>query len=127
MQEGTAVETVPTLFLTREISEHANVFHTMTDLLNVFITLEMLAWHDKDRQVVLLDDHPQGPLDPLWPAIAAGHGYSALQAGTQSTLPEEDISERSLQENWSREIWHFPKCRNFEPGSQNTVWLFAAA
>ncbi|KAL3132619.1 hypothetical protein ABBQ32_009147 [Trebouxia sp. C0010 RCD-2024] len=31
-----------TLLVTREVTEHANVFHTLTDLLNVYISLRML-------------------------------------------------------------------------------------
>ena len=73
------VEQKLTLLVTREIEEHANVFHTMTDLLNVYITLRMLGWDLRaPRQVILLDSHPRGALDGLWPAIAAGGGASFL-------------------------------------------------
>ena len=124
------IEEVPTLLVTREITEHANVFHTLTggwvgcraarrrcrravpeqqaashqvypwggndisvlsacssapasapaDLLNVYITLVLLGWEGQARQVVMLDSHPPGPLDVLWPVAAAGGGTAALAA-----------------------------------------------
>ncbi len=78
-------EETPTLIVTREIEEHANVFHSMTDLLNVFVTLRMLQWDWRaPRQIILLDSHPQGPLDGLWPAVAAGGGPSFLNGPTHA-------------------------------------------
>jgi hypothetical protein len=50
------------------------------DLLNVYITLILLGWEGKARQVVMLDSHPPGPLDVLWPVAAAGGGSAALAA-----------------------------------------------
>ncbi len=72
------METAATLLVTREAREHANVFHMLTDMLNVFITLRMLGWGGRDRQVVLLDNHPPSPFDPLWAAVAGGGGLAAL-------------------------------------------------
>ncbi len=48
---GTVMETLPTLLVTREFGEHANVFHTLTDLLNVYVTLRTLGWEAEQRQV----------------------------------------------------------------------------
>lgn len=67
----------PTLLLTREIEEHANVFHTMTDLLNAFLSLRVLGWESDFFQVLLLDSHPTGPLDPIWTATATSNGRLA--------------------------------------------------
>lgn len=75
------VETKPTLLITREIEEHANVFHTMTDLLNVFISLRLLQWEDVSFQIVLLDSHPPGPLDLLWTKIATASGNLSFNPG----------------------------------------------
>ena len=44
-------DAVPALLITREICEHVNVFHTMTDLFNAYIALTMLGWADTPRQV----------------------------------------------------------------------------
>ena len=72
------MDSTATLFVTRETREYQNVFHTMTDLMNVYITLHMLGWSDEPHQIVLLDNHRPGALDPLWPAVAASGGRSAL-------------------------------------------------
>lgn len=42
-----------------------------------------------DRQVILMDRHAEGPLDALWPAVAAGAGPAALTTPISSglTLP----------------------------------------
>ncbi|KAI7846398.1 hypothetical protein COHA_000109 [Chlorella ohadii] len=74
------IEELPTLVVTRETKEHANVFHTFTDLLNTYITLQVMGWEDRPRQVLVLDAHPPGPLDLLWPVAAAGGGSDALAA-----------------------------------------------
>ncbi|GAB4817514.1 hypothetical protein N2152v2_004560 [Parachlorella kessleri] len=76
--EAGQVERLPTLIVTREINEHANVFHTLTDMLNVYITLLMLGWQDAPRQVLILDEHPPASLDILWPLVAAGGGAEVL-------------------------------------------------
>ncbi|KAK9846728.1 hypothetical protein WJX84_010568 [Apatococcus fuscideae] len=81
-------EETPALLVTREIEEHANVFHTMTDLLNVYITLRVLRWDvHAPRQIVLLDSHPHGPLDALWPAVAAGGGARYLNGSAEALSP----------------------------------------
>ncbi len=69
-----AVVDVPVLLVTREAQEYNNVFHTMTDVLNAYITLRMLGWESGPRVVVLLDAHPPGPLDGLWGGVVAGGG-----------------------------------------------------
>lgn len=75
MAQALDVEDVPTLLVTREVEEHANVFHTMTDLLNVYITTRFLGWGEEQPfHVLLMDNHPPGPLDSLWPSIATGNG-----------------------------------------------------
>lgn len=73
------LDPVRTLLVTRESLEYYNVFHTFTDLLNAYITTVMLGWDGSPRQVVLLDNHRQGPLDGLWAALAAGGGPAALK------------------------------------------------
>lgn len=77
------MEEVPTLLVTREIREHANVYHTFTDLLNVYISVAVMGWQSCARQVVILDNHPPGPLDMLWPVVAAGGGSAVLPAVRQ--------------------------------------------
>lgn len=57
------------MFVTRERGEHVNMFHSMTDFLNAFQSLEMLEIDPKNVQVVLLDDHAAGPFDSLWNTV----------------------------------------------------------
>ena len=42
MVQGLSRQAQPTLLVTREVTEHANVYHTLTDILNVYISLRML-------------------------------------------------------------------------------------
>ncbi len=42
-------EALPSLLVTREVTEHVNVFHTLTDLLNVYISLRMLGLENQSR------------------------------------------------------------------------------
>lgn len=57
-------------------------------MLNVYITLKVLGWEGHARQVVILDSHPPGPLDALWPVAAAGGGTAALAAVRQAQAQE---------------------------------------
>ena len=54
------------------------------DLLNVWITLELLGWQHEERQVLILDAHRIGPLDVLWPVAAAGGGPAVLPAAREA-------------------------------------------
>lgn len=76
------MEETPTLLVTRESGEYGNVFHTMTDLLNVYISASMMRWQDEAFQVILLDSHPLGPLDPFWGAFSPASTNMSLQSGT---------------------------------------------
>lgn len=49
MLQGLNKEAELTLLVTREVTEHANVFHTLTDLLNVYISLRMLNLESHSR------------------------------------------------------------------------------
>ncbi|KAJ4458388.1 putative protein O-GlcNAc transferase [Paratrimastix pyriformis] len=64
----------PMLLVTREGNEHKNVFHTMTDWLNAYIALYMTHTAPADVQLLLLDAHPDSPLDPLWQALFSQKG-----------------------------------------------------
>ena len=49
VMQGYSRESVVSLLVTREVTEHANVYHTLTDLLNVYISLRMLGLDKHDR------------------------------------------------------------------------------
>ncbi|KAK2077117.1 hypothetical protein QBZ16_004751 [Prototheca wickerhamii] len=70
---------LPTLLVTREIHEHANLYHTLTDLLNAHVTLRVLGW--TRWSVLLMDDHPAGGMDEFWARLeAAGRGEAVGEA-----------------------------------------------
>lgn len=82
--------------MTRESKEYSNVFHMLTDLFNTFLAVRMLGWADdttSPRRVVLLDNHPEGPLDGIWAGVAAGGGVQGLQ-GPWNTSGSAGGSER---------------------------------
>ncbi|KAL6777349.1 hypothetical protein ACKKBF_B21175 [Auxenochlorella protothecoides x Auxenochlorella symbiontica] len=90
----TAPEPRPTLFVTREVREHANLFHCLTDLLNAFLTLRMLGW--QTWGVLLLDDHPPGPFDELWARLHArggGEGGDLVLTGGAKLAPVPRLSD----------------------------------
>uniref|UniRef100_A0A1D1ZP74 Glycosyltransferase 61 catalytic domain-containing protein n=1 Tax=Auxenochlorella protothecoides TaxID=3075 RepID=A0A1D1ZP74_AUXPR len=90
----TAPEPRPTLFVTREVREHANLFHCLTDLLNAFLTLRMLGW--QTWGVLLLDDHPPGPFDELWARLHArggGEGGDLVLTGGAKLPPVPRLSD----------------------------------
>lgn len=49
VMQGLSREAEPTLLVTREVTEHANVYHTLTDLLNIYISLRMLNLESHSR------------------------------------------------------------------------------
>ena len=77
-----------TLLLTRESQEYSNVFHMLTDLFNAWLTMRMLGWTEDEvapRRVMLLDNHPDGPLDGMWAGVAASGGIKGMQAPWNTT------------------------------------------
>ncbi|KAG2382385.1 hypothetical protein C9374_005587 [Naegleria lovaniensis] len=56
-----------TLFVSREIDEHVNMFHASTDFFNTYLMYEFFQIQDNHQvQVVLLDNHFPGPYDMIW-------------------------------------------------------------
>ncbi len=53
-----------TLAVTRY--DYANLYHTMADWYNVFRVLTTLQIHPSHIQILLIDAHPKGHLDPTW-------------------------------------------------------------
>ena len=46
--------------------EYLNLYHTMTDWYNVFLTIRLLNYTASDVTVILLDQHPSGYFDTVW-------------------------------------------------------------
>jgi len=57
------------LFVTREKGEHVNMYHTLSDWLMTFQTIQMLSLDISSIQIIFLDDHVDGPLDTFWTTV----------------------------------------------------------
>lgn len=57
------------LFITREKGEHVNVFHSMSDWFITFQTIIALKIDINKAQILILDDHVQGPLDNFFQTV----------------------------------------------------------
>lgn len=56
-----------TLLITRY--EYANIYHTMTDWYNAFLLMNYFNKTQAETNILLLDGHPYGALDPVWPVL----------------------------------------------------------
>ena len=60
------VESGVTFFVTRESGEHVNLYHAMTDFINIYHTMVLLQIQPSDVSIVLMDDHKPGPFDIIF-------------------------------------------------------------
>ena len=65
-----AVRPTTTLAVYRD--DYANVYHTMSDLYNVFVVSMFLDVQLSSVEVLLVDAHPSGPLDGVWNSLFGG-------------------------------------------------------
>lgn len=56
------------LVVTRERGEHLNLFHSATDWFNAFMAMVVLDLPPSTTSVLIMDSHPQSPLDIVWDA-----------------------------------------------------------
>ncbi len=49
--------------------EYANVYHTMTDWYNAFLVMQFFNKTQAETNILLVDTHPSGQLDPVWPIL----------------------------------------------------------
>lgn len=87
--------------ITREIREHGNVFHAFTDLLNVHISLRMLGWQGRRRQVRGVAQRPsvaaRGALQGCCrPQTAAGLAEAVLLAPANKQCRNNNIGPSSF-------------------------------
>lgn len=54
------------LVVVREGTEHANIYHAMTDFYNTFLMMYNYHLDAANTQVMILDSHPPGPFDMVW-------------------------------------------------------------
>jgi glycoprotein 2-beta-D-xylosyltransferase len=49
--------------------EYANLYHTMTDWYNAFLVMQFFNKTQSETNILILDTHPRGVLDPVWPVL----------------------------------------------------------
>ena len=53
-------------YLAIQRMEYANVYWTIVDLLDIFITTQRMGIEPEKLSIILMDAHPPTPLDPFW-------------------------------------------------------------
>ena len=46
--------------------EYANIYHTLTDFYCAFVLMQFFNRTQHDTNILIVDGHPQGQLDPIW-------------------------------------------------------------
>ena len=59
-------------YLAIERWEYANVYWTVIDLLDIFITTQRMGIEPEKLSIILMDAHPPTPLDPFWSVLFQG-------------------------------------------------------
>ncbi|ELU01420.1 hypothetical protein CAPTEDRAFT_225629 [Capitella teleta] len=49
--------------------EYANLYHTMTDWYNAFLLMQFFNKAAAETNILIVDAHPRGVLDPVWPVL----------------------------------------------------------
>ncbi|XP_070193837.1 uncharacterized protein [Littorina saxatilis] len=103
---------VPGVTLALQRYEYANVYHTMLDWYNAFLSVVILGIDPQAATFILVDGHPWGKLDPTWATMFGGR--SVLRAGH---LPAETTFECMV---WVPNGYH---CPLFDTGRTQVPFL----
>ncbi|CAH1775751.1 unnamed protein product [Owenia fusiformis] len=57
--------------------EYANFYHTMTDFYNAFLLMRFFNHSPRDTNILFIDGHPIGALDPVWKTLFNSSEYVA--------------------------------------------------
>ena len=49
--------------------EYVNIYHTMTDFYNAFMLMEFFNYTQGQTNILIMDGHPRGTLDPIWSVL----------------------------------------------------------
>ena len=88
-------------YLAIERNEFANVYWTIVNLLDVFITSQSLGIKPDKLKIILIDAHPKTSLDPLWTFL--------FQRLIKLTDPIFIESNGVVFENL---LWRYPRARS---------------
>ena len=79
--------------------EYANVYWTIIDLLDIFITTQRLGIEPENLNIVLVDAHPPSSLDPFWSVLF----HRLIKLGT------DDIFKHSKDVMFENLVWRYPR------------------
>jgi len=79
--------------------EYANVYWTIIDLLDIFITTQRLGIEPEKLNIVLMDAHPPSSLDPFWSVLF----QRLIKLGT------DDIFKHSNNVMFENLVWRYPR------------------
>ena len=81
--------------------EYANVYWTVIDLLDIFITTQRLGIEPEKLNIVLIDAHPPSSLDPFWSVLF----QRLIKLGT------DDIFKKSNNVMFENLVWRYPRVK----------------
>ena len=86
-------------YLAIERFEYANVYWTIIDLLDIFITTQRLGIEPEKLNIVLMDAHQPSSLDPFWSVLF----QRLIKLGT------DDIFKQSNNVVFENLVWRYPR------------------
>lgn len=105
-------------YLAIERFEYANVYWTIIDLLDIFITTQRLGIKPEKLNIVLIDAHPPSSLDPFWSVLF----HKLIKLGT------DDIFKQSNNVVFENLVWRYPRVNcpllNRNPVTANVIQPF---
>lgn len=87
VDEQTAIEPGFTVAFMRR--EYANLYHTVNDWYNLFLMMVFFRRRPEETNILLVDAHPKGNLDPAWPVLF--NSTRTLSATPQRTVYSEMV------------------------------------
>lgn len=85
-------------YLAIQRAEYANVYWTVIDLLDIFITTQRMGIEPEKLNIVLMDAHPPTPLDPFWSVLF----QRLIKLGVDRVFTESDNVFENL-------VWRYPR------------------
>ena len=79
--------------------EYANVYWTIIDLLDIFITTQQMGIEPEKLNIVLMDAHPPSSLDPFWDVLF----HRLIKLGT------DDVFKHSKNVVFENLVWRYPR------------------
>jgi len=86
-------------YLAIQRAEYANVYWTIIDVLDIFITTQRMGIEPEKLNIVLMDAHPPTPLDPFWSVLF----QRLIKLGVDRVFTESD---NVVFENL---VWRYPR------------------